>query len=133
MMLSKEQEALLRWLDSQPAPVSLAAMDRDSAPHFSHQRIEEMRKSGLIARGISFECDQMVGVYSVSDAGKAMLLELEEKQEEKSEAKAEKKDDRKFQARLSISSAVFGALVGALLTLLVEHFHEIVNCLAALL
>lgn len=71
--LNKEQEEFLCWL-KEKEPATLAKMHDAQAPGFSEQRVNQMCKDGWIDRKIDVEIDgHIIGVYSVSDKGKAYL------------------------------------------------------------
>lgn len=86
MRLSDEQVALLTWLNEQPEPVSQIQMEDLGAPFYTSQRVKDMRNAGLIqyTQHVNFH-GELYCVYSISDQGKAVLSELEEKRQQRAE------------------------------------------------
>ena len=126
MLLSSEQEALLNWLQQQNTPVSVTQMRAVSAPGFTDQRIEELRCSGLITRHIEVTSQgRTFGTYTISDQGRASLLELQQKRHEQ----AENKREHRVQKQLSIAQ-VLVPLVVFVLGLVVEHYAGLVSALS---
>lgn len=84
-MLSRELRTFLKWLGKQSAPVSKSTMENLRAPEYSSERIEELRETGYIIRDLSVEngSSSLVGVYSISDKGRAELQERDEVSKEK--------------------------------------------------
>lgn len=82
-MLNKEKIELLRWLLNQPDRVSMNTMKTLSAPQFTSTRIEELRNDGYITRSIETENGDIVGVYCISDKGRAALQEEDNNSREK--------------------------------------------------
>ncbi len=64
-------------------------------------------------------------IYVIVNLGEQALEEFEEHARQMSEERAQKKSDRRFQILNSLLSAV----AGSLLTLLVEHFLELMDFL----
>ena len=72
-MLSKEELRLLRWLSKQSEKVTMAEMEDIQAPGFTRDRVESMRTADLINRGTDLHLNEIVGIYSISDKGRAEL------------------------------------------------------------
>ena len=120
-MLSQEQYELLAWLRDQGQPVSMREMERRQAPGFTSQRVESMRKAGLIDRSMGAEDGELVAVYTISDKGRATLSEFEEKRRQQ----AQQKRQQRFDNKIAVAQ-VLVPFITFLLGLVVEHFAGIV-------
>lgn len=118
-MLSEDEQLFLEWINNQPDEVCKMQMSKMNAPGFTNERIESMRIKGFIDRGIGYYNNQLVGMYRASDLGNAMLSEIHEKRHKGAENKSEHRKNRIFQILLVV--------LGVVLTLLAEHFSEIVK------
>ncbi|MBS5135887.1 MAG: hypothetical protein KHZ05_10680 [Oscillospiraceae bacterium] len=121
--LSQEQEDLLLWIQDQPGPTSMHQMSQLQAPNFSRQRVGALKKAALLDWTFIVEDGNLVAGYSVSDKGLALLQEKKQLREQAAKQEAARIDDRKHDFAL----AIIGAVVGSGLTLVCEHFGEIVT------
>ena len=121
-MLTPDQIKFLLWLDSQPQGADLATMQINHAPGYSRHRVETMTKNGLIDRSGS-------GVYTVSDKGKAALLEHEQHRQEASEKAAQNDREHHFQIKLTLIGAVATGFLSALFSLLFQQLSELIRAL----
>lgn len=125
-MLSREEESLLCWITERPCPVSMEEMQELEPPCFTSRRVESLRKLGLLDRSLDVRADVgAIAVYSISDSGRRALQEMQKIREDAAEHKAEER--RKEHA--SLRREIIVAVVSSLVTLLVEHFQEVVRVL----
>lgn len=127
-MLSSDQFVLLYWIDEQSAPMTLEQMAEFHAPAFTEQRVAELYRQGLLTREMVSRRGALIGGYSASDKGRALLEQTQREDHARTQQIAEKRADRRTQ----VFCAILGAVVGALLTLLLEHSGEIVSFFTAL-
>lgn len=121
-MLTPDQIRFLLWLDSQPQGADLATMQINNAPGYSRHRVETMTRDGLIDRSGS-------GVYTVSDKGKAALLEHEQHRKEAAEKAAQNDREHHFQIKLVLIGAVATGFLSALFSLLFQQLSELIRAL----
>lgn len=121
-MLIPEQIALLQWILEQDHAVSKQNMKISDAPGYTSNRVENMRKEGFLERHLGIENDEIEGLYTVSDKGKALLLEHEEHCRKESESQAQ----QKFQNRISLAQVLL-PIITFVLGLLAEHFGGVVD------
>lgn len=121
-MFTPDQIKFLLWLDSQPQGADLAQMQIDNAPGYSRHRVETMTRDGLIDRSGS-------GVYTVSDKGKAALLEHEQHRQEAAEKAAQNQQEHRFQIKLVLIGAVATGFLSALFSLLFQQLSELIRAL----
>ena len=121
-MLIPAQIKLLLWLNSHPQGASLDQMQIDNAPGYSRRRVENMTNDGLIDRSGS-------GVYTVSDKGKAALLEHEQHRQETAEKAAQNQQEHRFQIKLVLIGAVATGFLSALFSLLFQQLSELICAL----
>lgn len=121
-MLIPERAELMRWIVNQSHAVSRSKMESGSAPGYDFDRIDQMREEGLLARHLDIEDDEIAGLYTVTDKGRALLAEYDEALRKESEALSQ----QKFQNRISIIQVVVPVLT-FIMGLLIEHFSGIVG------
>ena len=131
--LSKDQIAFLSWLREQPEPVSLAQMSQANAPGFSRQRVEQLRRSGHINRGMGANVrGELVGVYTIGDRGCAALESLEKIEQDLHEQAARQQASKRADRRFQLLNSLFSAVIGGAVALLVEHFDAVLDVLRSL-
>ena len=121
-MLTPDQIKFLLWLDSQPQGADLARMQINNAPGYSRHRVETMTRDGLIDRSGS-------GVYTVSDKGKAALLEHEQHRKEAAEKAAQNDREHHFQIKLTLIGAVATGFLSAFFSLLFQQLLDLIRAL----
>lgn len=126
--LSPEQESLMTWLESQPSPVCLQEMEAKDAPGYTRDRVESMTKDGLLCRQFDSYRGELVGSYSVSDKGRAMLLQFENVRRQE----AENKRFQTRQEKIAIA-AIFASFLIFALGLIIEFNPGLVSGLAEFL
>lgn len=126
--LSPEQETLMTWLESRPSPVCLREMQEKNAPGYTYERVRSMSKDGLLSWKYGSYQGDLVAVYSVSDKGHAMLLELQDSRRKEAE-------DKRFKARQEkiAIAAIFASFIIFALGLIVEHYAGLISGLSELL
>lgn len=82
-MISNEKLTFLRWLREQPKPVDKHTIASSAAPCFNDQRLDELCKEGYINRTVAVLSRAQVGVYAISDKGRAALQHEEYRIHEK--------------------------------------------------
>lgn len=122
-MLSNVQVQLLSWLKNCQRPISIAEMQDLQVPAFSEQRVNLLRKTGYLSFEYVVYCGELVGGYIVSDKGKAYLEHLEQLRQDHAQQRADIRTNHK----ITVLASIIGAVAGSLLTLLIEHFGEIVQ------
>ena len=110
-MLTPDQETFLRWLNTQPDGWTLGGMRQNQPPGFSENILNYLcsQKIGYIRRNHD--------TYTVSEAGKVALLELQQGRDDRAQRHAEK--------RQALRNQIISAILGSALTLIVEHFDDI--------
>ena len=110
-MLTPDQETFLRWLSVQPDGWTLGSMQQNQPPGFSENILNYLcsQKIGYIRRNHD--------TYTVSEAGKVALLELQQDRNDRAQRHAEKRQAQRNQ--------IIAAILGSALTLIVEHFDDI--------
>ena len=110
-MLTPDQETFLRWLSTQPDGWTLGAMRQNQPPGFSENILNYLysQEIGYIRRNHD--------TYTVSEAGKVALLELQQDRNDRAQHHAEKTQAQRNQ--------IIAAVLGSALTLIVEHFNDI--------
>lgn len=141
-MLAPEQIDLLVWLNNQVRPVSQNEMQTLNAPGYTWNRIEKMRETGLIDRNIHGDFHgHTYGVYTISDQGKAALLEAQQMADQQAKEKAQQEESlelQRKQTRISEKSyratvvQVIISLLSFILGLLVEHYTGLVDLFSGL-
>lgn len=153
-MLALEQIHFLLWMKAQETPVSQVQMEESKATYYTFQRIENLYKDGYLIRGIGVGADgEYYGVYSISDKGRAALLEYEQlcqQRAEKEEQQRQKErreairlqerledqanEDRrsKNQNKTALLAALISGTSGLLLGILIEHFVRVVDIVLSL-
>lgn len=84
--LNNDRLEFLRWLSKQEKPLSKSEMETMNAPNYLDKRIEDLRVDGLISRGAGMQNGELVGTYTISDAG---LFALEESSHAKNRERVE--------------------------------------------
>lgn len=126
--LSPEQETLMAWLESQPSPVCLQEMQEKNAPGYTYERVRSMTKDGLLCWQYGSYQGNLLAVYSVSDKGRAMLLDLEERRRKETEYKRQ----QRFQNQVSVAQ-ILVPLITFVLGLIIEHYAGLVSGLSEFL
>ena len=121
-MLTPDQIKFLLWLDSHPQGADLAQMQIDNAPGYSRRRVESMTGDNLIDLNGS-------GVYTVSDKGKAALLEHEQHCQETAEKATQNQREHRFQIKLVLIGAIATGFLSALFSLLFQQLSELIRAL----
>lgn len=83
IMISNEKLTFLRWLREQPKPVDKHTIISSAAPCFNSQRLDELYKEGYVNRTVAVLSRNQVGVYAISDKGRAALQNEEYRIHEK--------------------------------------------------
>ena len=120
--LSPEQETLMTWLELRPSPVCLREIQEKNAPGYTYERVRSMSKDGLLSWKYGSYQGDLVAVYSVSDKGRAMLLELQDSRRKE----AEYKRQQRFQNQVSVAQVLI-PLVTFVLGLIVEHYAGLIS------
>ena len=118
----------MTWLELRPSPVCLREMQEKNAPGYTYERVRSMSKDGLLSWKYGSYQGDLVAVYSVSDKGRAMLLELQDSRRKE----AEDNRQQRFQNQVSVAQ-VLVPFVTFLLGLVVEHYSGLVSGLAEFL
>lgn len=141
-MLAPEQIDLLFWLNKQIEPLSFRQMEQMEAPSFTRLRVEKMYKEGLLDRDFRVNSARRTyGIYSISDKGKAALLEAQQAADQYAKEKAQQEealDLQRKQTRISDKSyrvsviQTIISLFSFILGLLVEHYTGLVDLFSGL-
>ena len=121
--LSSDQVQLLSWIKNCQRSISIAEMQDLQVPAFSEQRVNTLRKTGYLSFEYVVYRGELVGGYSVSDKGKAYLEHLEQLRQDHAQQRADIRTNHK----ITVFASIISAVAGSLLTLMVEHFGEIVQ------
>ncbi len=127
-MMSNEKVELLTWLQGKTEPISKNAMEHHSAPSYTSERIEELYREGYITRGFDVEDGGLVGVYFISDKGRALLQHIEKTRR----ADAEAKRQQRFKNQVSVAQVLVPA-VTFILGLIIEHYAGLISLLSEFL
>lgn len=125
--LSSEQAQLLSWLNACQHPVSLAEMQDLKVAAFSEERVATLKKAEYLSWVYVSYRGEMVAGYYVSDKGKSYLKQQEQLRQDIAQHKADRRTDHK----VAIFSSIIGAVVGSVLTLLFEHFGEVIELISS--
>lgn len=99
-MLAPEQIDLLSWLNKQIKPLSFWQMEQMKAPFYTRPRAEKMYKEGLLDRDFRVNsAGDTYGVYSISDKGKATLLEAQQIADKQTKEKAQQEESLELQRK----------------------------------
>lgn len=141
-MLAPEQIDLLSWLNKQIKPLSFWQMEQMKAPFYTRPRAEKMYKEGLLDRDFRVNsAGDTYGVYSISDKGKATLLEAQQIADKQAKEKAQQEESLELQRKQTrISEKSYRATVVQIiisllsfgLGLLVEHYTGLVGFFSGL-
>ena len=141
-MLAPEQIDLLSWLNKQIEPLSFWQMGKMEAPSFTRLRVEKMYKDGLLDRNFRTNADgHTYGVYTISDKGKAALLEAQQMADQHAKEKAQQEESlelQRKQTRISEKSyratvvQIIISLLSFVLGLLVEHYTGLIGFFSGL-
>lgn len=122
-MPSSDEITLLAWFCDKPAAQTFLQIKDANPPAFSNRRISDLKKEGLLIQEYSLEDGELIAKYRISDKGKSLLEQLEQDRKDRAQERADKRADR----NTAVFAAIIGAVAGSVLTLLVEHFGEIID------
>lgn len=127
-MLTPDQESFLRWISSQPAPVSKKEIESADAPGYSFMRLNYLVKEGYVFRKTDLlqNGDFLTG-HSIGERGIEALQQLDDMRRKD----AEQKSQQRFENKVSIANILVPALT-FVLGMLTEHLSNITGVIVSL-